>query len=78
MSSQADRSLAEALNAASQLSQFRQTLDLNPQLLQTLSSLSDITILAPSDTAFSKVDNATISSLASNQSLMTACCSTMA
>ncbi|KAH7347058.1 FAS1 domain-containing protein [Pyrenochaeta sp. MPI-SDFR-AT-0127] len=65
-------SLDQALSSANELSQFRSILSLSPQLLQALSGASNITILAPSNTAFSNVDNATLQSLTSNQGLVTA------
>ena len=64
--------LTQALNSSSDLTQLQALLALNPQLLQTLSGASNITILAPSNQAFSKIDNATLSGLAANQGLVTA------
>jgi uncharacterized surface protein with fasciclin (FAS1) repeats len=72
MAARADRSFAEALNATSELSQFSSVLSLNPELLQALTSAANFTLLAPSNAAFSRVDNATLAGLASNTGLLTA------
>lgn len=65
-------SLAEALNSTSELSQLQGVLNLNPQLLETLSGATNITILAPSNDAFGEIDNATLTGLTSNTGLLTA------
>jgi uncharacterized surface protein with fasciclin (FAS1) repeats len=72
MATRAGRSFAEALNATSELSQFSSALSLDPELLQALSSAANITILAPSNAAFSRIGNESLSRLASNVGLLTA------
>ncbi|KAF1841953.1 Fasciclin-domain-containing protein [Cucurbitaria berberidis CBS 394.84] len=64
--------LAQALSSTSELSQLQSVLNLNPELVQTLSGANDITILAPSNEAFGLVDNATLTGLTSNTGLLTA------
>jgi len=64
--------LAQALNSTSQLSQLSTVLGLVPELVQALSSAQNITILAPSNSAFAQVPNATLSSLTSNTGLLSA------
>jgi uncharacterized surface protein with fasciclin (FAS1) repeats len=64
--------LQQALNSSTNLSQLSKVLALVPQLVETLGSAQNITILAPSDQAFARVDNATISALTSNTELLTA------
>jgi uncharacterized surface protein with fasciclin (FAS1) repeats len=65
-------SLQQALNSSDNLSQLRTVLGLNPQLVETLSNARNITILAPSNAAFAKIDNATLSALAANTDMLTA------
>jgi len=65
-------SLAQALNSSSNLSQLSAVLALNPQLVQALGSAQNITILAPSNAAFGKIDNATLGALTQNPSLLSA------
>jgi uncharacterized surface protein with fasciclin (FAS1) repeats len=64
--------LLQALNSSSNLSQLSAVLALNPQLVETLGNAQNITILAPSNAAFAKVDNATLSGLTQNTGLLTA------
>ncbi|KAF2033724.1 Fasciclin-domain-containing protein [Setomelanomma holmii] len=64
--------LAQALNSSSNLSQLQAVLHLNPGLVETLSGAKNITILAPSNTAFSRIDNATLTGLTQNTGLLTA------
>lgn len=64
--------LAQALNSSSNLSQLSAVLALNPQLVESLGSAQNITILAPSNAAFGKVDNATLGALTANPALLTA------
>ena len=59
-------SLADALSATPELSQLGSVLQLVPELVQALSSAQNITILAPSNDAFSLVPNATLQGLTSN------------
>jgi uncharacterized surface protein with fasciclin (FAS1) repeats len=65
-------SLQQALNSSDNLSQLRTVLGLNPQLVETLSNARNITILAPSNAAFAKIENATLSALAANTDMLTA------
>jgi uncharacterized surface protein with fasciclin (FAS1) repeats len=65
-------SLLQALNSSSDLSQLSTVLALTPQLVDTLGNASNITILAPSNAAFAKIDNATLAGLAQNTGLLTA------
>jgi uncharacterized surface protein with fasciclin (FAS1) repeats len=55
--------LQQALDSSDNLSQLKTVLGLNPSLVQALSSAQNITILAPSNAAFGKIDNATLSAL---------------
>ncbi|KAF1920842.1 FAS1 domain-containing protein [Ampelomyces quisqualis] len=64
--------LVQALNSSSDLSQLSAVLALNPQLVETLGSAQNITILAPSNAAFGKVDNATLGALTANPALLAA------
>jgi uncharacterized surface protein with fasciclin (FAS1) repeats len=64
--------LAQALNSSSDLSTLAGVLNLNPQLVQALSGAQNITILAPSNKAFSSVPNATLQGLLGNAGLITA------
>ncbi|KAJ4366005.1 hypothetical protein N0V95_000383 [Ascochyta clinopodiicola] len=67
-------SLAEALNSSSQLTSLSGVLALPglAQLVQSLNSAQNVTILAPSNEAFARVGNATIGALTSNEGLLTA------
>lgn len=65
-------SLLQALNSSSSLSSLSGVLALNPQLVETLGNAQNITILAPSNTAFAKIDNATLAGLTANTGLLTA------
>lgn len=64
--------LQQALSSSPNLTQLSKVLGLVPQLVETLGGAQNITILAPSDQAFARVDNATISALTSNTELLTA------
>lgn len=64
--------LLQALNSSTDLSQLNAVLQLNPQLVETLGSASNITILAPSNRAFGQVPNATLQGLTANAGLLTA------
>jgi uncharacterized surface protein with fasciclin (FAS1) repeats len=64
--------LAQALNSSSNLSQLSTVLALVPQIAQALGSAQNITILAPSNAAFAKVDNATLSTLTANPDMLAA------
>lgn len=63
-------SLAAALNSSSDLSTLSSLVP--PSVLQTLNAASNITILAPSNSAFQKVSQAQLSALSSNPGLLTA------
>jgi uncharacterized surface protein with fasciclin (FAS1) repeats len=65
-------SLQQALESSNNLSQLRTVLGLNPQLVESLSNAQNITILAPSNAAFGKIDNATLSALTANTDMLTA------
>lgn len=65
-------SLAQALNSSTDLTTLSTVLGLVPELVTALGSAQNITILAPSNAAFAKVDNATLSALQSNTGLLTA------
>lgn len=67
-------SLVEALNSSSQLTSLSGLLQLPGlgQLVQSLSSAQNITILAPSNEAFASVGNETLGALTSNEGLLTA------
>lgn len=65
-------SLLQALNSSSSLSSLSGVLALNPQLVETLGNAQNITILAPSNAAFAKIDNATLTALTANTGLLTA------
>jgi uncharacterized surface protein with fasciclin (FAS1) repeats len=69
---QSTPTLLQALNSTANLSELSKVLALVPQVVETLGSAQDITILAPSNQAFARVDNATLSSLTSNTELLTA------
>jgi uncharacterized surface protein with fasciclin (FAS1) repeats len=62
--------LAAALNSTADLSTLQGVIPAN--ILQSLSGLSNITILAPSNSAFSQINNETLSGLAANEGLLTA------
>ncbi|KAF2828634.1 Fasciclin-domain-containing protein [Ophiobolus disseminans] len=64
--------LAQALNATAELSQLSTVLGLVPELVQALSSAQNITILAPSNSAFGRVPNATLQGLTSNTGILSA------
>jgi len=65
-------SLAQALNSSSDLSQLSSVLQLNPSLVQALSGAQNITILAPSNRAFSAIPNETLTGLLGNSGLIAA------
>lgn len=67
-------SLAQALNSSSQLTSLSGVLALPglAQLVQSLSSAQNITILAPSNEAFASVGSEALGSLTSNEGLLTA------
>jgi uncharacterized surface protein with fasciclin (FAS1) repeats len=62
--------LAAALNSTDELSTLQGVIPAS--ILQSLSGLSNITILAPSNDAFGQIDNETLSGLAANEGLLTA------
>jgi uncharacterized surface protein with fasciclin (FAS1) repeats len=62
--------LAQALNSTAQLSQLSTFLNLVPGLVTALSSAQNITILAPSNSAFAQVPNATVSALMADTGLL--------
>jgi len=64
--------LAQALNSTAELSQLASVLGLVPGVVSALSSAQNITILAPSNSAFGKVPNATLSTLTANPGMLTA------
>jgi uncharacterized surface protein with fasciclin (FAS1) repeats len=65
-------SLQQALESSSDLSQLNTVLKLSPQLAEALTGAQNITILAPSNRAFSAVSNATLQGLTSNPDLLAA------
>lgn len=67
-------SLAEALRSSSQLTSLSGVLALPglEQLVQSLSSAQNVTILAPSNEAFASVGNETLGALTANEGLLTA------
>jgi len=65
-------SLLQALNSSSSLSQLSGILALSPDLVGTLGSAQNITILAPSNAAFAKFDNATLAGLTADPGRLTA------
>lgn len=64
--------LEAALTSTASLSALAGVLRLYPDLLGTLGSAQNITILAPSNDAFGEIDNATLTSLTGNEGLITA------
>jgi uncharacterized surface protein with fasciclin (FAS1) repeats len=70
LSQQDTPNLGAALNSTDELSTLRGVIP--PAVLEQLSGLNNITILAPSNSAFGQIDNATLSSLTSNEGLLTA------
>lgn len=62
--------LAAALNSTDELSTLQSVIPAG--VLETLAGLTNITILAPSNSAFGKIDNETLSGLTSNEGLLTA------
>jgi len=64
--------LAQALNSTAELSQLASVLGLVPGVVTALSSAQNITILAPSNSAFGQVPNATLQTLTSNPGMLTA------
>jgi hypothetical protein len=62
--------LAAALNSTDQLSTLKGVIPAG--VLESLSGLTNITILAPSNDAFAQIDNETLSGLAANEGLLTA------
>jgi uncharacterized surface protein with fasciclin (FAS1) repeats len=69
---QSTPTLEQALNSTSVLSQLSAVLALTPQLVTALGSAQNITILAPSNQAFARIDNATLGALTANPALLTA------
>ncbi|KAL5120698.1 hypothetical protein ACEQ8H_001447 [Pleosporales sp. CAS-2024a] len=65
-------SLLQALNSSSDLTTLSTVIGLVPSLVNSLASTQNITILAPSNAAFAKADNATLNALTSNPGLLTA------
>jgi uncharacterized surface protein with fasciclin (FAS1) repeats len=67
-------SLAQALNSSSSLSSLAGLLGAPglAQLVQGLSSAQNVTILAPSNAAFSAIGNDRLSALSSNEAMLTA------
>ncbi|KAJ4322800.1 hypothetical protein N0V94_002180 [Neodidymelliopsis sp. IMI 364377] len=67
-------SLAEALNSSTQLTSLSGVLALPglAQLVESLSSAQNVTILAPSNEAFASVGNETLQALTANDGLLTA------
>jgi uncharacterized surface protein with fasciclin (FAS1) repeats len=67
-------SLTQALNSSSDLSSLSALLSTPGlgQLVESLSSTQNVTILAPSNQAFESIGNETLTSLASNEGLLTA------
>lgn len=67
-------SLVEALNSSSELTYLSGVLALPGlgELVQSLSSAQNITILAPSNEAFASIGNETLQQLTSNEGLLTA------
>jgi uncharacterized surface protein with fasciclin (FAS1) repeats len=70
--SQSTPSLTQALNSSADLSMLNTVLGLVPQIAQVLGGAQNITILAPSNAAFAKVDNATLSTLTANPDMLAA------
>lgn len=68
------QSLTQALNSSSELTSLAGVLSLPglAELVQGLSSAQNITILAPSNEAFARVGNETLSALTANEGLLTA------
>ena len=62
--------LAAALNSTDELSTLQSVIPAG--VLESLAGLTNITILAPSNSAFGKIDYETLSSLTSNEGLLTA------
>lgn len=69
---QSNVTLQQALNSSMDLSTLNGVLGLSPELLTALNGAKNITILAPSNKAFSQVPNATLNALTSNAGLITA------
>jgi uncharacterized surface protein with fasciclin (FAS1) repeats len=67
-------SLTQALNSSSDLSSLSALLSTPGlgQLVESLGSAQNVTILAPSNQAFESIGNETLTSLASNEGLLTA------
>lgn len=67
-------SLAEALNSSTELTSLSGVLGLPnlAQLVQSLNSAQNITILAPSNEAFDNIGNETLGALTANEGLLTA------
>jgi uncharacterized surface protein with fasciclin (FAS1) repeats len=70
--SQNTPSLTQALNSSADLSMLNTVLGLVPQIAQILGGAQNITILAPSNAAFAKVDNVTLSTLTANPDMLAA------
>jgi uncharacterized surface protein with fasciclin (FAS1) repeats len=68
---QSTPTLQQALNSTSSLSTLASVLGLT-QLTEALGNAKNITILAPSNQAFGRIDNATLGALTSNPGLLTA------
>ena len=68
---QSGPTLAEALAATPDLSTLGSLVSLNSNLVATLSVAKNITILAPSNAAFAKLSNATLTILKADNSLLT-------
>ncbi|KAH6872672.1 hypothetical protein J4E91_001054 [Alternaria rosae] len=62
--------LAAALNSTDELSTLQSVIPAG--VLESLAGLTNITILAPSNSAFGQIDNETLSGLTSNEGLLTA------
>jgi hypothetical protein len=68
---QSTPTLQQALNSTSSLSTLASVLGLT-QLTEALGNAKNVTILAPSNQAFARIDNATLGALTANPGLLTA------
>ena len=69
---QSPPTLQQALSSSPDLSRLSALLPLAPKVVQSLTNAQNITILAPSNAAFARLDDSVLTSLAADVDLLTA------